>query len=49
MMMVESPFKGAPGQSICKAPSGDAHAVASKTIQLLHAGQSYLAPTHRKQ
>ena len=48
MMMVESPFKGAPGQSICKAPSGDAHAAASKTIQLLHAGQSYLAPIHRK-
>ena len=37
VMMVESAFKGAPGQSICKAPAGDAHAAASKTIQLLHA------------
>jgi DNA-binding beta-propeller fold protein YncE len=37
IMMVESAFKGAPSQAICKAPAGDAHAAASKTIQLLHA------------
>ena len=39
VMMVESAFKGAPGQAICKAPAADAHAakVSSKTIQLLHA------------
>jgi hypothetical protein len=37
VMMVESAFKGAPSQAICKGPTGDAHAAASKTIQLLHA------------
>jgi hypothetical protein len=39
VMMVESAFKGAPGQAICNAHgAGDAHAAkASKTIQLLHA------------
>jgi hypothetical protein len=39
VMMIESAFKGAPGQAICNAHSaGDAHAAkASKVIQLLHA------------
>jgi 6-phosphogluconolactonase (cycloisomerase 2 family) len=41
VMMVESAFKGAPSQSICKATgtASDAHAakVSSKVIQLLHA------------
>jgi DNA-binding beta-propeller fold protein YncE len=39
VMMVESAFKGAPSQAICKAPAADAHAakVSSKVIQLLHA------------
>ena len=40
-MMVESAFKGAPSQAICKnnGAAGDAHAakVSSKVIQLLHA------------
>ena len=38
IMMVESAFKGAPGQAICNAgKAGDAHAARSKVIQLLHA------------
>ncbi len=40
LMMVESAFKGAPGQAICENnAAGDAHAakVSSKVIQLLHA------------
>ncbi len=39
VMMVESAFKGAPGQAICNVhAAGDAHAAkASKVIQLLHA------------
>jgi hypothetical protein len=39
LMLVESAFKGAPGQAICNAHgAGDAHAAkASKVIQLLHA------------
>ena len=39
VMMVESAFNVAPGQAICNAPAGDAHAakISSKTIQLLHA------------
>ncbi len=40
LMMVESAFKGAPGQAICRnnGAAGDAHAaVSNKIIQLLHA------------
>jgi 6-phosphogluconolactonase (cycloisomerase 2 family) len=38
IMMVESAFKGAPSQAICNGHgAGDAHAAASKTIQLLRA------------
>jgi 6-phosphogluconolactonase (cycloisomerase 2 family) len=39
VMMIESAYKGAPGQSVCKAPAGDAQAAraSSKVIQLLHA------------
>ena len=39
VMMVESAFKGAPGQAICGGQSADGHgaALSSKTIQLLHA------------
>ena len=44
MMMVESPFKGAPGQLILQG----ALAGSQQDDPLLHAGQSYLAPKDRK-